>query len=177
MTLPDMINRAGPGDSMVPGLFHTPAMVEVLGEGSFDADGDDARFTAFEASGLPMAQQASASWTLSQLEGVMDDGPLNGPFSTMGHGGDKLQRAITKRCGQPAAKEGPSQCGFPVLDCHVRLPVVLSNAGDHDPARAIWPRSQHVVWSRGGVPSGPRGPPDRAGQKACRPVWHEPGLG
>ena len=97
MTLPDMINRAGPGDSMVPGLFHTPAMVEVLGEGSFDADGDDARFTAFEASGLPMAQQASASWTLSQLEGVMDDGPLTRPFNTMGRGGDKLQRAITKR--------------------------------------------------------------------------------
>ena len=97
MTLPGMINRAGPGGSMVPGLFHTPAMVEVLGEGSFDADGDDARFTAFEASGLPMAQQASASWTLSQLEGVMDDGPLTRPFNTMGCGGEKLQRAITKQ--------------------------------------------------------------------------------
>ena len=97
MTLSGMINRAGPGGSMVPGLFHTPAMVEVLGEGSFDAGGDGARFEAFEESGLPMAQQASASWTLEQLEGLLDDGPLTRPFNTMGGGGEKLQRAITKQ--------------------------------------------------------------------------------
>eukprot|EP00973_Karenia_brevis_P001405 190683-Karenia_brevis.AAC.1 len=92
--VPRMLDRAGSHGIVVPGFM--PQLVDLLGQGSFDAGAEEERYAVLLQSGITLAVQFRDTWRGLQAEVGDHAGMLNGPARGAGHGSLTVQRDITR---------------------------------------------------------------------------------